>query len=542
MANSIYLYEVIVDPETHKDTGAWQLVFENRLEQLNYNYERKSNRLRIWDTEKQPLKTKKKGVVYREGVEVFKVSMPKHYQYPVVGFNFARLYFIEGDNYPAYQSSKDLFNDHEIPDVLRQIPLIEMLDDFIGLFNKDNQLISKLTDIDWSDVSENVVVKGTSRETTVDRMSANQYASAILGLIRNNRAIKPVEIEFTLIDAFAADENKSREVASMTSAVLEKEWGCSLTKKKISSREQFDEWLNASENTHRIGFFALDGKKGDRPTQNAIEWMRHMEQSSVPYVLFSAARDVKPVYTRHGNALHMLNKMGGIHYFTFPKSIPDYEKHWFIGLDLGFGAQYKGKCVVVTLTDNTGALRCYWRAIKNSDETLTEDILNEAITWILKQAEELDPDRNIVVIRDGRCPHNELIGTYKKLLPEGRSIFIEYTKKGNPILVDDNQQPKPGTMAVPSGSAEAFLFTARSPQKAMLTNTTRFRCRINDMDYTLEQIGAMLISLCFAPKLSMQPSSLPSPIYWADGIASISNTNLQFAGWGHLPHVTRDFR
>lgn len=188
------------------------------------------------------------------------------------------------------------------------------------------------------------------------------------------------------------------------------------------------------------------------------------------------------------------------------------------------------------------ALKCYWRAIKDSDETLTEDVLNEAISRILNQAEEIVTGRKIVAIRDGRCPHNEPISTYKKLLPEGRTVFIEYTKKGNPLLVDDNQQPNLGTMAVPSGSAEGFLFIARTPQKVMLTNSTRLRCGINDMDYTLDQIGEMLISLYFAPKFSMQPSSLPAPIYWANSIASISNTNLQFAGWGHLPNVTRDFR
>jgi len=542
MSNFIYLYEILVDTQNHSAQGLWQEVFEKRLDELEYNYERVKNRIRIWNEASSPKKTPRKDVVYRDGIEVFKVSMPRSYEHPVIGFNFARLYFFEGESYPAYQSSAELFKEHKMPDVLRQLPLLDFLDNFISCFNKESDLIRLLDNITWSSVSDSVLVEGVARQSNVKQMSDLQYSKAILGMVRNNKAVRPANFELALIDAFVADENKAREVASTTSAVLEKEWGCKLSKKRISTSEQFEDWLNEPHEMQRVGFFGLDGKKGIRPSQNAIEWMGVMEQAKVPYVLFSATRDVNPIYTRHGNAMHLLAKAGGQHYRTRPVSIPDFDEHWFIGLDLGIGAQYKGKCVVVTLTDASGAPVCYWRAIKDNDETLTEELLREAVSWIINQAEELAPDRKIVVIRDGLCPHHELMSTYKELLPAGRSLFIEYTKKGNPAIIEEGRQPQPGTMAIPDGSSEAFLFTARSPQNDMLTNTTRFRCRINDMKYTLEQVGEMLTALCFSPKLSFQPSSIPAPIYWADGIASVSNTNLQFAGWRHLPNVTRDFR
>ena len=542
MSSFIYLFDVLLDAADRSDQGIWQELIEKQLDSLDYNYERVRNKIRIWNSSLDPKRTSRKDVSYRDGIEVFKVSMPRHYTHPVIGFNLARLYFVEGENYPAYQSAKELFKDHEMPPVLRQISLLKTLDEFIELFNDKSQLIRPLENIGWSCVSKNVIVEVVNSASDVQTMSNPQYTSAILKMIKNNRAIKPVNFELALIDAFVADEKKALDVASMTSSVLEREWGCSLSKKRISTSEQFNGWLNETSEVTRVGFFALDGKKGMRPTQNAIEWMGLMEKAELPYVLFSVSRDVNPVYTQHGNAMHLLAKAGGQHYCTRPKSIPDFNDCWFVGLDLGIGAQYRGKCVVVTLTDSTGSLICFWRAIKDSDETLKEGLLSEAITWVLSHAESIAPNRKIVVIRDGLCPHHELMETYKQLLPAGRTLFIEYTKKGNPLIIDGNGQPQPGTMAVPVGSTEAFLFTARSSQKGMLTNATRFRCRINDTGYSLEQVGEMLTALCFSPKLSIQPSSIPAPIYWADGIASISNVNLQFAGWKHLPNVTRDFR
>ena len=240
--------------------------------------------------------------------------------------------------------------------------------------------------------------------------------------------------------------------------------------------------------------------------------------------------------------MHILTKLRGSHYHTIPEAIPDLPNHWCIGLDLGFGAQYKGKIAVMSLTDGKGQLVAYWRALKDMDETLTEDILAEGISYLVHHAESVSPGRKFIAIRDGRCPKNETLEFYKNLLPQGRSVLIEYAKKGNPMMLNGNQQPNAATLCTLPGSSDGFLFTAKAPQKECLTNTVKFFSRHNELGYTTQQLAEILCSLCFAPKLSFQPSSLPAPIYWADGLASLSMTNLQFAGWAGLPHVNRDFR
>ena len=542
MHPSIYLFDYVTSKVSSDDRDAWKRNFERRLDGIGIEYERIANRLRLWNPTTARTKTSRQDVSYQDGIEVFKVSMPREYPYLVVGFNFCRLYFLDGESHPAYQSAKELFAKSGSPPVLRQIPLLQRLDAFIEQFNGDGAALKPVEGITWTNLASKVAVETESRSSEVASLSASQYSSAILGMVRNQRAMAPSSFQLTLIDQFASDKKKAIQVASSTSQVLEREWGCQLRKAKVSSPNEFEQWLSEEAGAQKVSFMALDGKKGERPAKEALAWMRQMEESQVPYVLFSSAHDVNPTYTRHGNAMHVLAKAGGEHYQTRATSFPDFHDHMFIGLDLGVGSQYRGKCVVVTVTDAKGVLKGFWRAIKDSDETLTPEILHEAVTWAVQLSEALRPECKLVAIRDGRCPHHERVEVYRKLLPEGRSMLVEYTKKGNPLIVSGGMQPSPGMLAVPPNSNEGFLFTARAAQKGMLTNTTRFRPLINDFGYSLEMIGEFLVALCFAPKLSFQPSSIPAPIYWADGIASISNTNLQFAGWRHLPNVTRDFR
>lgn len=536
----LYLFEFL-DAESASDGAAWKISLERCLDAIGYQYERFGEKIRIWQPLHPLIKSPNKDIFYRDGVEVFKVSMPSSYTKPVIGFNFSRLYFLKGETYPAFKSAAELFKNSGFPPVLRQIPLLNFLNCLIGDINHNRLLFAPLSNIEWKCVSAGVFIEGALRSSNVLKMSENQYASTILSMVKNQPAQCPASFEMTLIDAFVENKTKARQVSLSTFNVLVNEWGCALSKRRLSTKEDFEAWIN-NQNKSKIGFFALEGKKGQRPDQRAIEWMRAMEEAGIPYVLFSVSEDVNPIYTRHGNAMHLLAKAGGNHFRVNVRSIHDYQSHWFIGLDLGYGNLYKGKCAVVTLTDANGALICYWRALKGLDDTLQPELVNEALSWIINRAESLYPGQKFIVIRDGRCPQNEKIDVYRALLPAGRSVFIEYTKTNNPLMVNQSVQPEPGTLAIPAGSNQPFLFAAKASQKNMLTNTTRFRARINDIGYSVEQLGEILTAQCFSSKLSFQPSSLPAPIYWADGLASLSNVNLQFAGWGHLPSVTRDFR
>lgn len=540
MARSFYIFKVDEGKLTAgKD---WKILFEKRLDEMPFEYERFRNSIRFWGLEDRVHKTAREDITYRDGYEVFQLPQGRDQAGALIGFNFRRLYFKGSDEYPAAESAAELFKRSATPPVLRQLPLIPPLDAFIAAFNRQSHLLSEVEDLEWGCVGHNISLVGDERYATVSELSQESYSREILKFVRNGKAIKGAPINLILIDSFTSNKSLANSIATQTANVLEREWGCRVSRRKVSTSNDLNALLNAPLNANSIGFIALDGQKGERPPQQVIEWMRFLNESRIPFVIFSASSSVSPTYTRHGNATHLLSKAGGYHFAVQPSSVSDYENHWFIGLDLGIGAQYRGKCVVVTLTDAAGTLRCYWRALKDSDETLTPELLHEAVNWICTKAEELSPGRNYFVIRDGRCPHNEKHSTYRELLPEGKTTFVEYQKRGNPLMLENAGQPQPGTFAQRPNSKDTYLFTARAPQQGMITNTCRFRTPINDLGYSPAQICEILTAQCFVPTLSFQPSSLPAPIYWADGIASLSYTNLQFSGWKHLPQLTKDFR
>lgn len=542
MMNTLHLYEVSGCPASVDSSGRWQENLEKRLDSSHYEYLRVRERLRVWldGGKRQP--TSDKSITYQEGIEVFRVSLKGASDNTLVGIRSCRLYFKDDQKYPAQEKYSELFSQSDAPPVLRQLPLLPQLHEFVGFLNKESPILVLFNDISFVPLAERLLVCRSGEKHSVDSLSKSGYSKSILSKVRNKQAEAPASFHFILLSAFARDQGKARQVAAETAGVLEREWGCHITSKnRIASSERFEEFIDSGL-SDAVVFVGLDGEKGERPPQSAIDWMRALDENKTPYALFNSNVEVNPKFTRHGNAMNILSKAGGAHFHVEPVGLPDFCEQWCIGLDLGFGSQYRGKMAVITLTDGKGQLKAYWRAIKDMDETLTPDVLSEGLKWLIGVAEEEKPGRKYLVIRDGICPKNEYMDVYKDLLPKGRSTLVECVKNGNPVMVSADGQPDAATLAVPKGENAGFLFTAQAPQKGMLTNTIKFYTRHNDLKLSLEEIGEALCALCFAPKLSFQPSGLPAPIYWADGIASVRFTNLQFAGWSHLPNRTRDFR
>jgi hypothetical protein len=520
--------------------GLWREILESRLDETAYEYDIARNRIRVWET-KTPLNDSPvKGIRYTNGIEISRVATPSSCKDTFIGFNFCRLYFEDDSKYPTIKSHTELFTVGDAPPILRHLHLIPLLQPFIDTINQDAELISPAENLKYLPLAPRINFKFPEEQTTASALSSGSFASNILRYIRNKAAENPVQLELALIIPFTKFEDKAKRIATETSNVLSREWGCGLKKKLISTSDELEQWINSSTAYPRYAFFALDTKIGEIPPTEAIEWMGSLQKANIAYSLFNSNSD--PIYTRHGNAMHILTKMGGSHYYNFPTSVPDLPHHWCIGLDLGLGGHYKGKVAVMSLTDGKGQLVAYWRVIKDMDETLTEEILSEGLSYLVEQAETIAPNKKYIVLRDGICPKHETIQFYKDLLPKGRSVLIEYAKRGNPLMINDGGQPDAATLCTLPRTTNGYLFTAQAPQSDCLTNTVKFFSQHNELGYSIEQLAEILCSLCFAPKLSFQPSSLPAPIYWADGIASLSNSNLQFAGWASLPHVTRDFR
>ena len=543
MSAVLLLYKVIDCPM--KSHGLWLSVLENRLKDSQYRCQIFRNKIQIWDVEGASHNTSKKGVGFRDGIEISRVSMRGIGTDTLVGFNFCRIFFKDGESVPTREPISAIFHDAPRPAALLHLPLLPELRKLISYINETSPIISHVQDLDYKTVSPRIGLKFADTSTTLyaqsDQATAS-YPSNILKYIRKKRAGNVKDLELALITLFSDNEKESLEYASGVSKILDEEWGSMLSKVHISNIDILKNWMKSETAYPKVALVALDGKAGDRPSKEALSWIHTLKAQSIDYVIFNAHSDVPIAYRNHGTATHVISKLGGYHYHTVSESVPDLPEHWCIGLDLGYGALHRAQAAIVTLTDGKGRLIAYWRAIKDIGETLSPDILKEGITWVVNQAEEIAPGKKFLAFRDGVRPRDEPLRLYKDLLPHGRSTLIEYAKRGNPMMLDDGKQPLPGTICTTTGSPDSFLFTVQAPMAGSLTGTVKFFTEHNELAYTKQQIGEILIALCFAPKLSFQPSRLPAPIYWADGLAGLSGLNLQFGGWSTIPSKTVDYR
>jgi len=537
MKPELFLFEF---PEGQM-VGDWRQTLEKRAEQTPFEYDIPNHRLRLWDPRKTANHTPRSDITYRDGLEFVRVDLGGSRTRTTVGVSICRVYFKDGGKWPVVESQAELFGTQGSPEIPRHIEFIPSARALLKIFNGENPVLTPLDKVKYGSVDESVHLQfARNRCLKLADMAKNSYSKNILARIRNHPAAVTCHLHLLLLPLFSQDKEKAKLTARAVAEVLANEWSCPVTRARVENQDELNAWMEKTNGQNRVVLIPLDGVKGDRPTDTALKWMGYLSDMGIAFHLCSTMRDPKNV--RHGLACALLAKSGGLLYQTATESVPDLCDHWCIGLDLGYGGEYDNRIAVITLSDGYGQLRAYWRAIKDTDETLAEDVLRDGLGWIMNKAESLLPGKKILVFRDGIRPKNERLEVYLEMIPQNRSTLIELSKKGNPLFTDNDSAPTPGSFGIADQSDKIFLYPVVSPQKGILTNPVKISCPHNGLNYSQEQLCEITAALCHAPKLSFQASSMPSPIYWADGLAGLSASNLQFAGWSHLPHQTRDLR
>ncbi|ANO51879.1 hypothetical protein BA177_12310 [Woeseia oceani] len=392
---------------------------------------------------------------------------------------------------------------------------------------------------DAHDLSGEIIYQTASGQKSLLSLTQGDGISRnLLSLVRKNTAVQPVAIRLGLLSKVSARTAKSIDIAEHVVGVL-REWGCVASWVELADAEAVEQFI-ADENQVNLVLVPLDGKRGDRPPENALEWIKYLDEENSAFQLCSTASN--PVYSRHGLAMAILQKAGGVHFSTQPADGDFFKNAWFIGLDLGRGGQREGRIAAIALTAPDGSLKAYWRALKDKTESLPLDVLSHGLRWIMSQAEDLESTRHLILIRDGRCPRDENLEHYKTAMGQRRFTLVEFIKRGTPLMHVGCAEPNPGTILVPSSSPFAAMYACLAPQRGILSGPAKFRTRLNPNELSHRKLGAILTSLCHSATLSYQPAGVPAPLQWSNGLAKLSFSDLQFSGWAHLPHHTVDLR
>ncbi|MBD2577942.1 hypothetical protein [Oscillatoria sp. FACHB-1406] len=519
----------------------WRSAIEECLERRDcpYHYDIRHTTIRIWHPDDPEIKVPSSNLTCRNAYRVTRVNFGGLKQETLIGITLARLVFEPGSTLPLPFSASELFARGQYPPALRHeqsLPGIEALIHFLNQALVTKQL-RHYSNYEVFRAAERIIYRfGNGSQSLVELLQKGNFSKNLLSSVKTMQAVRPAAIQLGISLENVRFPEKAKSCAREIVGVL-KDWGCEVSLVELKKDEEMKNFL-ASESLERpIILFPLQGKRGDRPPDAEMKRLKYLDFENAAFQLCSTASN--PVYSRHGLAIAILAKAGGSLFVAEPLEFPNFYNSWFVGIDIGTGGFKKGKVVAIVLTSPTGNLCAHWRSLKNEDETLSPELIADGLSWIVDRAESLSPDRDLYLIRDGLRPHRESLEFYRTALPNREFTLIEYAKSGSPLIHDRAREPEPGTAILPEASALATLYPCLAPQPGILTETTKFRVPINPKSHSLAEISLLLTALCHSATLSYQASKNPSPIQWANGIASISYTNLQFSGWSHLPNCLK---
>ncbi len=213
---------------------------------------------------------------------------------------------------------------------------------------------------------------------------------------------------------------------------------------------------------------------------------------------------------------------------------------WTLGVDLSHRSAETKSILAVTLVSPDGMLKAAWTS---SYPRLDETVHFDALAKILKSCKDVLAtggfEGGIVVLRDGRTFENENINTYSEVL-DLSVTYLEIRKRPN-IQVFKNYGLGLGVSAPWAGvvcggteqSGTALILSTtkvKSPDRLPRYFKVYWDSERNGLNLSPNEIAKILISSAVAPGLGSQPHYLPSALYWADGIAGASDTDLRFRG------------
>jgi len=521
----------------------WRQFVERQLEADGspYDFDIHGQAVRVWLRESPAVDVPRSNHKCRNAFRIQRVSFGGSRNDTLIGISIARVFFEDGISIPSFRSTVELFQKGRYPDALRHETMLSGIDGLIDYLRKSSDLteLEANRDFDCNDLCKSVVYATTGGSKSLQSLTrGNGLSRNLLQVVRSCKALKPASIRLGVLKNVSARTAKATEIVDQVTGVLQ-EWGCSVTGCDLADAEGVEQFIENGEFANVV-LVPLDGKRGDRPPESALEWIRYLDSENAAFQLCSTSSN--PMYSRHGLAMAVLSKAGGAHFATAPENSELYGNSWFIGLDLGRGGQREGRIAAITLTAPNGSLKAYWRALKDKTESLPLEVLAHGLRWIVDQAEILEQGRNYVLIRDGLCPRDENIDHYKAAMEPRPFTLIEFIKRGTPLIHQEFREPNPGTIVIPEHSPFTAIYACLSPQHGVLSSPAKFRTRINPNALSQCTIGEILTSLCHSATLSFQPAGVPSPLQWSNGLAKLSYSDLQFSGWAHLPHHTVDLR
>lgn len=258
-----------------------------------------------------------------------------------------------------------------------------------------------------------------------------------------------------------------------------------------------------------------------RLDERGLAWRRAYADDPIR---FSVRDQAASLLQAVGGSPHRIGLRGG-------KALP-----WSLGVDLSHAHSVDRSRLCVALVDPGGRLTGAWVCTQPRDETARPESLRPLLRAARSCLEREGGAEIVLALRDGRFFENENPALYREELGT-RVELLELAKHNNPPLLESmaGGAPKPprGAVAGVHGSGEwVYLLPGVTQEVGGLESVLKFRRRRggDSADFGDRELAEILVALTYAPGLGSRRSRFPAPIYWADGIAGASDTDLRFRG------------
>ena len=286
---------------------------------------------------------------------------------------------------------------------------------------------------------------------------------------------------------------------------------------------------------------AVKGSKGDTLSPAESKMIRDLEGHGYPFRMYSL--DNRSLdWSALDQAGSLVAAAGGISHILH---LPWTEKHptpFVLGVDLGHPRATEHSVVAFSLLDHRGVHLATLRTAQRRDETVRERTLKTGLRWAREEMARRLQGRHfpgVLILRDGRLFENEPMRTYSDAF-DGAVTLVEFTKRMTPVMFvpGDKLRSAPGGCEFrPSDGETSYVVPLPPRLSSDLARVFKVRVRgsADGLGLGLSRTVEILVGLAYSPSLGLAPHALPGPLYWADGIAAISETNHQFSGQTIVP-------
>ena len=520
MSASLTIYE-------YRGRRVWEEWLPGALP-AEYQRCRKSAAWQVWSTAGKVAVGQVAGLSFCDGWKIFRVAVVQN---KVTLAVIPHRYYFEGDNPEPSSKTERALLGRTTP---RALPPTVRLQ---GCLNLANQIAATSPDFTATPLPILVCRQNLHAKTSVllgggEKIIAGQKVGAFLG--RHGYFQVPTTFRVVLVaqDVNAASvQHYAQEITS------------TLTRCRLSapvnamSCDQLLERI-ARGTALRSGWaylIAVSGSRGEQLPSGVQPLLVAMDKNRIPYRLFSADNAAMN-WSAFDQLGSLVAAAGGIPYVLGLPWPAEQPPAFFLGVDVGHPLQLRESWITLSLADHRGIHIQSWRCRQKRDETISDKALTAALTWAkgLIDSPNSPASGRVVALRDGRLHKGEQLRTYQEILGP-RMTFVEFSKYQNPEMFITGETPRPATAGTECQFANSTVrfITPISPRLAGDLSRT-FKVRLepewDGLQFGMDCICEVIVGLSYAPGLGLQPHALPGPIYWADGIAAISETNHQFSG------------